>query len=112
MLQFFNEMKILISPAENLHDFRGCPDLIKRFYSQNCKVFYIFNALISIFIQERLNNLPRFLPIFREIIALLNIFRALPSGKSRYVPRNVADKDKGIQILVYLCHQVFWNNPM
>jgi hypothetical protein len=91
--------------AKLLDELHGCPHGIKRRYLQNPRVAQVDDALVLVFLQQRLKHGAGLRAVFCEDIPLANVICALPARERRLVECHIADKIKGVEVLAYFIGQ-------
>src|SRR6187200_1878384 len=100
--EFLNGGEVVLLAAEQVHDFNRRTKICKWVNFQNFKRLDAFDASIGIFLKQSIEDSAGLLTIFREDVALANIFGAFAAGERRLVEGNVANQVKGIVVAAYL----------
>ena len=101
-LQFVHGVLETLPVAEHLDELHRRAERGEGRDAEHVRVVEIQHTFVGIFSQQRIEHGAGLWPVFREDIALLDVFRALAPSERLLVEGNVADEIEGIEVLSQL----------
>jgi hypothetical protein len=101
-LHFLNGLFKTLLAAKGPHQFHHTPHGSKGRDAQHIRIIEVQNALIRVFLKQRIQHGTRLRAVFREDVALAHILGPLAPGQWLAVKGDVADQVEGVQVLAKL----------
>jgi hypothetical protein len=104
-LQFTNGLLEICSRTEVPDELDGCAHAVERRDAQDLRILQVEDALILVFVEQRVEHGASLLAVPREHVALADVVGPLAAGERRLVEGDMADQIERVEVLADLLGQ-------